>query len=77
MLFRLLGRDYDAALTAGGFIGFGLSSMAVGMATMDKVASRYGPAPKAFLLITLAGSFFVDLANAVVVQAFLALPMFR
>ena len=77
VLFRLLGRDYDAALTAGGFIGFGLSSMAVGMATMDKVAGRYGPAPKAFLLITLAGSLFVDLANAFVVQAFLALPMFR
>ena len=51
--------------------------MALGMATMDKVASRYGPAPKAFLLVTLAGSFFVDLANAFVVQAFLALPMFR
>ena len=77
VLFRLLGRDYDAALTAGGFIGFGLSSMAVGMATMDKVASRFGPSPKAFLLITLAGSFFVDLANAVIVQVFLALPMFR
>jgi len=77
VLFRLLGRDYDAALTAGGFIGFGLSSMAVGMATMDKLAGRYGPSPKAFLLITLAGSFFVDLANAFIVQAFLTLPMFH
>jgi len=77
VLFRLLGRDYDAALTVGGFIGFGLSSMAVGMATMDKLAERLGPSPKAFLLISLAGSFFVDLANAFVVQAFLALPLFR
>jgi ESS family glutamate:Na+ symporter len=77
VLFRLLGRDYDAALTAGGFIGFGLSSVAVGMATMDKLVQRLGPAPKAFLLITLAGSFFVDLANAFIVQLFLALPLFR
>ena len=77
VLFRLLGRDYDAALTAGGFLGFGLSSMAVGMATMDKVAERLGPSPKAFLLITLAGSFFVDLANAFLVQLFLALPWFH
>jgi ESS family glutamate:Na+ symporter len=76
-LFRILGRDYDAALTAGGFLGFGLSSMAVGMATMDKVGMRCGPSPKAFLLITLAGSFFVDLANAFIVQMFLLLPMFR
>ena len=77
VLFRLLGRDYDAGVTVGGFLGFGLSSMAVGMATMDRVASRYGPSPRAFLLITLAGSFFVDLANALVVQAFVALPMFH
>jgi ESS family glutamate:Na+ symporter len=77
VLFRALGRDYDAAVTVGGFLGFGLSSMPVAMATMHSVASRYGPSPKAFMLITLAGSFFVDLANAFIVQAFLALPLFR
>lgn len=73
VLYRWLGRDYDAAVTVGGFLGFGLSSMPVAMATMDSVATRYGPSPKAFLLIALAGSFFVDLANAIVVKAFLAL----
>lgn len=74
VLFRLLGKDYDAAVTAGGFIGFGIASMPVAMATMDEVARRYGPSPKAFLLVTLAGSFFVDLANAFVAKSFLALP---
>jgi ESS family glutamate:Na+ symporter len=74
LLFRLLGKDYDAAVTAGGFIGFGIASMPVAMATMDEVARRYGPSPKAFLLVTLAGSFFVDLANAFVAKSFLALP---
>lgn len=76
VLYRWLGRDYDAAVTVGGFLGFGLSSMPVAMATMDSVALRYGPSPKAFLLIALAGSFFVDLANAFIVKAFMALPMF-
>lgn len=76
VLFRLLGSDYDAAVTSGGFLGFGLSSMPVAMATMDEVGRRYGPSPKAFLLITLAGSFFVDLANAFVAKGFLALPYF-
>lgn len=74
VLFRLLGKDYEAAVASGGFLGFGLSSMPVAMATMDEITKRYGPAPKAFLLITLAGSFFVDLANAFVAKAFLALP---
>ena len=76
LLFRLLGEDYDAAVTAGGFLGFGLSSMPVAMATMDEIAKRYGPSPKAFLLITLAGSFFVDLANAFIAKGFLALPLY-
>lgn len=77
LLFRWLGRDYDAAVTVGGFLGFGLSSMPVAMATMDSVALRHGPSPKAFLLIALAGSFFVDLANAFIVKAFLMLPWFH
>ena len=77
ILFRWLGRDYDAAVTVGGFLGFGLSSMPVAMATMDSVAMRHGPSPKAFLLIALAGSFFVDLANAFIVKAFIALLWFH
>ncbi len=77
ILFRLLGSDYDAAVTSGGFLGFGLSSMPVAMATMDEVGHRYGPSPKAFLLITLAGSFFVDLANAFVAKGILGLPYFH
>jgi ESS family glutamate:Na+ symporter len=76
VLFRLLGRDYDAAVATGGFLGFGLASMPVALATMDEVGKRYGPSPKAFLLVTLAGSFFVDLANALVAKGFLSLPMF-
>ena len=77
MLFPLLGRDYDAAVTAGGFMGFGLASMPVAFATMEEVASRHGPSPKAFLLITLAASFFVDLANATITKLFLMLPLFE
>ena len=77
VVFRLLGRDYDAAVTTAGFLGFGLASMPVAMATMDEVARRYGPSPKASLVITLAGAFFVDLANASVAKLFLLLPMFR
>jgi ESS family glutamate:Na+ symporter len=77
ILFRLLGRDYDAAVTVGGFMGFGLASVPVAFATMEEVTSRFGASPRAFLLITLAASFFVDLANAAVTKAYLLLPMFN
>jgi ESS family glutamate:Na+ symporter len=77
VLFRWLGRDYDAAVTVGGVIGFGVASMPVAMATMDNIAARYGPSPRALLTISLAGAFFVDFANAFVIQSLLALPLFR
>jgi ESS family glutamate:Na+ symporter len=72
VLFRALGKDYDAAVACGGFIGFSISSMPVAMATMEQISKRFGPAPKAILLITLAGSFFVDLANTFIVKVFIS-----
>ena len=76
LVFPLLGRDYDAAVATAGFLGFGIASMPVAMVTMDEITKRHGPSPKAFLLITLAGAFFVDLANAMVAKLFLELPNF-
>ena len=77
LLFPLLGRSYDSAVTAAGFVGFGIAAMPVAFASMDEVTSRFGPSQRAFLLITLAGSFVVDLANAAVTKLFLLLPIFQ
>jgi sodium--glutamate symport carrier gltS len=48
-----MGRDFEAATTAGGTIGVGLSSFAVAMATVKQVERNYGPAPQSVLLTTL------------------------
>jgi glutamate:Na+ symporter, ESS family len=74
VLFAWLGRSYDAAVTVGGVIGYGLSSMPVAMATMDRVTARHGPSPRAVLTISLAGAIFVDVVNAMLIRAFMALP---
>jgi ESS family glutamate:Na+ symporter len=44
---------------------------------MNAVTGRYGPSPKAFLVIPLIGTFFVDIMNALVTKTFLALPMMQ
>lgn len=77
LLFPLLGRDYDAAVATGGFLGYAVASMPVALATMRETSRQHGPAPRALLWITLAGSFFVDLANAAVAKAFLLWPLIR
>ena len=70
---RLMGRDYDAAVMAGGFSGFMLGTSANAMANMGALVERYGPAPKAYLVVPLVGAFFIDFANALLITFFLNL----
>ena len=71
---RAMGNDYDAAVVAGGHIAAGLATTAVAMSVMQTLTQRHGPAPLAFLLIPIVGAFFADIANALVLQAYFALP---
>jgi ESS family glutamate:Na+ symporter len=76
LVFPLLGRNYDAACISAGFIGMGLGATPVGIANMDALTSRYGPSPKAYLVIPLLGAFFIDIANATLVQTLLEFKLF-
>ncbi len=77
VVFRFCGQDYDAAVISGGFIGLGLGATPVAMANMQAVTSRYGPSPKAFMIVPLVGAFFIDLSNAVVIKLFGMLPLLQ
>jgi ESS family glutamate:Na+ symporter len=70
-IYWLMGRDYDAAVMGGGFIGFMLGTTANAMAVMRRLAQRYGPAPRAFLVAPLVGAFFIDFINALIITGFL------
>jgi len=71
LIFRTMGRDYDAAVMTGGFIGFMLGTTANAMANMEALVERYGPAPKAFLVVPMVGAFFIDVSNNIVITLFL------
>jgi len=68
--FRLMGRDYESAVMASGFIGFAMGTTANAVANMRALVTRFGAAPRAFLVIPLVGAFFIDFANALIVTAF-------
>jgi ESS family glutamate:Na+ symporter len=68
---RLMGRDYDAAVMSGGFAGFMLGTTANAMANMEAIVQRFGPAPRAFLVVPLVGAFFIDFVNALIITIFL------
>lgn len=71
VVFRLMGRDYEAAVICSGFGGISLGSTPTAMANMTAVSKRYGAAHKAFIIVPLVCGFFVDIANALIIQAFL------
>jgi ESS family glutamate:Na+ symporter len=71
VVFRAMGRDYDAAVMGGGFIGFMLGTTANAMAVMRTLVERYGVAPRAFLVAPLVGAFFIDFTNALIITGFI------
>ena len=71
VIFRLMGRDYEAAVICSGFGGISLGSTPTAMANMAAVSKRYGAAHKAFIIVPLVCGFFVDIANAMIIQTFL------
>ena len=73
LLFRVMGSGYRAAVLASGFAGFALGATPTAIANMNAVTKRYGPSPIAFLILPLVSAFFVDLANAAVIQFILGL----
>ena len=65
--YWIMGRDYDSAVMSAGFVGFVLGTTANAVANMRALVTRYGPAPRAFLVVPLVGAFFIDFANAIII----------
>ncbi len=72
VVFRLLGRSYDAAVMTAGYFGLALGATPTAVAIMTAITKANGPSPRSFLVVPLVGAFFVDIANAVVLQAFMS-----
>jgi len=68
--FRMMGKDYESAVMASGFVGFVLGTTANAVANMRALVARFGAAPRAFLVVPLVGAFFIDFANAIIITFF-------
>ncbi|MCR3858800.1 iron chelate uptake ABC transporter family permease subunit, partial [Pseudomonas aeruginosa] len=61
-LFRLLGRNYDAAVLCAGFLGHGLGATPNAVANMGAVCEHYRVfSHKAFIIVPLCGAVLIDL----------------
>ena len=69
--FRVMGRDYDAAVMATGHCGFGMGATPNAMANMESFTTVNGPSPRAFFVLPLVGALFIDFVNASVITLFI------
>jgi ESS family glutamate:Na+ symporter len=71
LVFPVMGRNYDAAVIASGYSGLTLGATPTAIANMTAVTAQFGASPQAFIIVPLVGAFFIDIANALVIQKFL------
>jgi len=68
VVFRFMGKDYDAAVMSAGYAGLALGATPTAIANMTAVTEKFGASAKAFVVVPLIGAFFVDIANAIIIQ---------
>ena len=69
--FRIMGKDYDAAVMAAGHCGFGMGATPNAMANMESFTAANGPSPTAFFVLPLVGALFIDFTNASLITVFM------
>ena len=71
VVFPIMVRDYDAAVISSGYLGLTLGATPTAIANMTAVTERFGASAQAFIIVPLVGAFFIDIANAFIIQKFL------
>lgn len=61
VVFRILGKDYDAAVMVAGLAGHGLGATPSAIVNMTAVNEKYGMSRKAMMIVPIVGAFLVDI----------------
>lgn len=61
VVFRLLGKNYDAAVMCAGLCGHGLGATPSAIVNMTAVTEKYGMSHRAFMIVPIVGAFLVDI----------------
>lgn len=72
-VYKFMGKTYDSAIISSGFVGFMMGTTANALANMSSLTRKYGISPRAFLIVPLVGSCFIDFINAAFITTLLNL----
>ena len=71
VIYKLLGKSYDAVVMTCGTVGLGIGATPNAIANMDAFVAKNRPAPQAFFVVPIVGSVLIDFFNAGMITAFL------
>lgn len=66
-VYLIMGRNYSAVHLSVGMVGFGMGATPNALVNMAALTEKYGPSPRALMIVSLVGAFLIDFANALII----------
>ena len=71
IVFKIMGKNYEAAVFSSALCGFGMGSTANSIANMDSLTSKYGFIKTPYIVVPIVGGLFIDFINSGVITLFI------
>lgn len=71
--YRVMGKNYEAAVFASATCGFGMGATPNAIANMDELTNRYGFVPTPYFVVPIVGCLFIDFVNSAIITLFINL----
>ncbi len=71
--YRVMGKNYEAAVFSSAICGFGMGATPNAIANMDELTNRYGFVPTPYFVVPIVGCLFIDFVNSAIITLFINL----
>lgn len=69
--YRVMGKNYEAAVFASAVCGFGMGATPNAIANMDELTNRYGFVHTPYFVVPIVGCLFIDFVNSGIITIFI------
>ncbi|MCS0789846.1 sodium/glutamate symporter [Cytobacillus firmus] len=71
VIYKVMGKNYDAAVMASGMSGVGLGSTPNAVANMEAVIEENGPSPNSMIILPVVVAVFLSALNPIIITVFI------
>ncbi len=69
--YRVMGKNYEAAIFASAVCGFGMGATPNAIANMDELTNQYGFVHTPYFVVPIVGCLFIDFVNSAIITIFI------